>query len=311
MTTGSDSTPAAEHTAWVEQFVRYLRAERGRSEHTVRAYRGDLESLLSHVERRGGRRFDELDLDDLRSWLARLRSQGVSSATVARRASSARVFTAWAHRTGRLPADVGARLSVPRVSRALPQLLTPEQAEDVLDSLAADAVDDDPVALRDRALIELLYATGIRVAELCGLDRGDVDESRRTLRVLGKGGKERTVPFGAPAEAALQAWVQRGRPELIGPRSGSALFVGVRGGRLDPRVARRVVHESVAREPHAPQVAPHGLRHSAATHLLEGGADLRSVQELLGHASVATTQRYTHVSIDRLRRAYQQAHPRA
>jgi integrase/recombinase XerC len=306
-----DEGPAPEHAVWVEEFVRHLRAERGRSEHTVRAYRGDVESLLGHVRRRGGRGPDELDLDDLRSWLARLRSQGLSSATVARRASSARVFTAWAHRTGRLPNDVGSRLSVPRVARSLPQLLTPEQAEDVLDSMAADAADDDPVLLRDRAIVELLYATGIRVAELCGLDGGDVDEPRRALRVLGKGGKERTVPFGAPAEAALRAWVRHGRPHLAGERSGPALFLGARGGRLDPRVARRVVHESVAREPHAPPLAPHGLRHSAATHLLEGGADLRSVQELLGHASVATTQRYTHVSIDHLRRAYQQAHPRA
>jgi integrase/recombinase XerC len=301
----------AEHATWVEEFTRYLAAERGRSPHTVAAYRGDVSSLLAHAARRGRQRPDEIDLDDLRSWLARLRTTGLASATVARRASSARVFTAWAHRTHRLASDVGARLSVPRVARPLPSLLTPAQAVDVLDGLATQAFDGDPVALRDRAVVELLYATGIRVAELCGLDVDDLDESRRTLRVLGKGGKERTVPYGAPAEAAVADWRDRGRPQLLTDRSGAALFLGARGGRLDARVARRAVHAAVSQEPHAPDLAPHGLRHSAATHLLEGGADLRTVQELLGHASVATTQRYTHVSIERLRLAYQQAHPRA
>lgn len=306
----SDGLPG-EHSAWVDEFARYLSAERGRSPHTVAAYRGDVTSLLKHATGRGRARPGEIDLDDLRSWLAWLRSSGMASATVARRASSARVFTAWAHRTGRLAADVGARLSVPRVARPLPTLLTPDQAADVLDSLALDAAEDDPLVLRDRAVIEFLYATGIRVAELCGLDIEDLDESRRAVRVFGKGGKERTVPYGAPAEAAVRSWRDRGRPHLVTAGSGAALFLGARGGRMDPRVARRLVHAAVSREPHAPDLAPHGLRHSAATHLLEGGADLRSVQELLGHASVATTQRYTHVSIERLRLAYQQAHPRA
>jgi integrase/recombinase XerC len=301
----------AEQQDWVDQFVRYLRAERGRSEHTVAAYRTDVTRLLTHALQRGRSDPRELDLDDLRSWLASMRTRGMSTSTLARRASSARVFTAWAHRTGRLPTDVGARLAVPRVSRALPELLTARQAGDVLAGLEAGVADDDPVSVRDRAVVELLYATGIRVSELCGLDVSAVDEARRAVRVLGKGGKERTVPFGAPAEYALRDWVERGRPSMVTPESGTALFLGRRGGRLDPRVARRVVHAAAAQEPHAPDIAPHGLRHSAATHLLEGGADLRSVQELLGHASVATTQRYTHVSIDRLRRAYRQAHPRA
>ena len=300
-----------EHQPWVEEFVRYLRAERGRSENTVNAYRGDVMGLLDHLHRRGKDDPAELDLDDLRSWLARLRSSGMASSTLARRASSARVFTAWAHRTGRLSYDVGARLSVPKVARPLPVLLTAEQAVDVLDAAAEDAEAGDPVARRDRAVLEMLYATGIRVAELCGMDRDDLDEARRAVRVFGKGGKERTVPYGAPAQLAVSQWLSFGRPMLATAASGPALFLGVRGRRLDPRVARRVVHDAVAREPQAPDLAPHGLRHSAATHLLEGGADLRSVQELLGHASVATTQRYTHVSIDRLRRAYRQAHPRA
>lgn len=308
---GTDAGLPRQHQLWVDEFVRYLRAERGRAENTVNAYRGDVTGLLQHAHLRGRDDPAELDLDDLRSWLARLRSTGMASSTLARRASSARVFTAWAHRTGRASQDVGARLSVPRVARSLPTLLTAEQAVDVLDAAADEADAGDPVARRDRAVLELLYATGIRVSELCGLDRDDLDESRRAVRVFGKGGKERAVPYGAPAQRAVAEWLTMGRPLLATTSSGPALFLGVRGGRLDPRVARRVVHAAVAGEPQAPDLAPHGLRHSAATHLLEGGADLRSVQELLGHASVATTQRYTHVSIDRLRRAYRQAHPRA
>ncbi len=295
----------------VEEFVSYLDSERGRSRHTVAAYRSDVDSLLRHAAERGVLDVADLELDDVRSWLAEVRHVGGSSATLARRASVARVFTAWAWRTGRVPTDVGGRLSVPKVARALPDVLTTGQAADVLAGAEAAAANDDPVAVRDLAVLELLYATGIRVAELCGLDLGDVDDERRTVRVLGKGDKERTVPFGTPAAAALETWRSYGRPALLSAASGPALFVGVRGGRLDPRVARRVVHQALAREPGAPDLAPHGLRHSAATHLLEGGADLRTVQELLGHASVATTQRYTHVSIDRLRAAYRQAHPRA
>jgi integrase/recombinase XerC len=195
----------------------------------------------------------------------------------------------------------------------LPDVLSQRQADDVLAGAQAVVADDpdNPVALRDRAMLELLYASGIRVAELVGLDEGDLDLGRRLVRVLGKGSKERAVPYGTPAAEAVAAWQRRGRPLLQTPASGPALFVGVRGARIDPRVVRRVVHQAVGREPDAPDIGPHGLRHSAATHLLEGGADLRSVQELLGHASVATTQRYTHVSIDRLRRVYRQAHPRA
>lgn len=295
----------------VDEFVAYLEAERGRSRHTVAAYRSDVSALLRHAASRGVDDLASLELDDLRSWLAEVRRAGGSSATLARRASVARVFTAWAWRTGRAPTDVGGRLAVPKVTRALPDVLTASQASDVLAGAEVAAAENDPVAVRDRAVLELLYATGIRVAELCGLDLGDVDDERRTVRVRGKGDRERTVPFGTPAAAALEHWRSHGRPALLGATSGSALFVGIRGRRLDPRVARRIVHHALAREPDVPDLAPHGLRHSAATHLLEGGADLRTVQELLGHASVATTQRYTHVSIDRLRSAYRQAHPRA
>jgi integrase/recombinase XerC len=159
--------------------------------------------------------------------------------------------------------------------------------------------------------MELLYATGIRVGELCGLDLGDLDSERRTVRVLGKGGRERTVPAGIPAVRAVSAWAREGRPVFAVPGSGFALFLGARGGRLDPRTARRAVHASIAAVPGTPDSGPHGLRHAAATHLLEGGADLRSVQEILGHASLTSTQIYTHVSAERLRAAYRQAHPRA
>jgi integrase/recombinase XerC len=279
----------------------------------VAAYRGDVTSLLEHAVEHAEDDPPYLDLDLLRGWLARSRANGLAPTTLARRASSVRVFTAWAHRTGRLPDDPGARLAVPRTGRPLPDVLSRRQADDVLAGAATLVADDpdDPVALRDRAMLELLYATGVRVAELVGLDEGDLDLHRRVVRVWGKGSKERAVPFGAPAADAVSAWRHRGRPLMRTAASGPALFLGVRGARIDPRVVRRVVHEAVGREPDAPDIGPHGLRHSAATHLLEGGADLRSVQELLGHASVATTQRYTHVSIDRLRRVYRQAHPRA
>ena len=173
--------------------------------------------------------------------------------------------------------------------------------------VAAD--DGDPMSARDRAMLELLYATGIRVSELCAVDVGDVDRRRRTVRVLGKGGKERVVPFGGPADAALQDWMDV-RPTLAGPSAGQALFLGARGGRVDPRVVRQTVHR-LTRLAGVTELAPHGLRHSAATHVLEGGADLRSVQELLGHASLSTTQRYTHVSVERLRSTFAQAHPRS
>ena len=307
---GDDALPPRT-AQWLEDFAAHLAHERGRSPHTTAAYRSDVAGLLGHARRLDGADPPALDLDVLRSWLARDRSLGRSPATLARRASSARVFTAWSARTGRLPEDPGARLAVPRVPRHLPRLLSQDQAEDVLLGSQAAVQAEDPLTRRDHAMLELLYATGIRVSELAGLDLPDLDVERRVVRVVGKGDKQRAVPYGQPAENALQGWLAYGRPQLCGPSSGAAVFLGARGRRVDPRVVRRVVHEAVGREPDAPDIGPHGLRHSAATHLLEGGADLRSVQELLGHASVATTQRYTHVSIERLRRAYQQAHPRA
>lgn len=290
----------------VDGFARHLASERNRSAHTVRAYTGDVVSLLDHAVRMGYTGPAGLDLTVLRSWLARLRTTGAARTSLARHAAAARTFTTWAHRTGLLASDPGTRLASPRAHRELPAVLHADQAADLVTAPSGE----EPVPLRDRLLLELLYATGIRVAELCGLDLSDVDRGRRVVRVFGKGAKERTVPYGLPAERALDAWLTYGRPHLAGPRSGTALLLGARGGRLQEAVARQVVGR-YARETGLPHTSPHGLRHSAATHLLEGGADLRSVQELLGHAALSSTQIYTHVSIERLRGAYRQAHPRA
>ncbi|HEX3779030.1 MAG TPA: tyrosine recombinase XerC [Pseudonocardiaceae bacterium] len=299
--------PAASAHA-VDCFERHLRFERDLSEHSVRAYAGDVVSLLTHLS---GAELVELDLAALRSWLAVLRAEGVSRSTLARRSAAARTFTAWAARTGLLRVDPGQRLVAPRQHRTLPAVLRPEQAAQALAAAELGAQQADPVALRDQAALELLYATGVRVSELCGLDIDDLDYSRRVIRVLGKGRRERTVPFGIPAERALRRWQAEGRPLLLAPTSGAAFFLGSRGGRLDQRTARRTVHDAIGTVAGAADIGPHGLRHSAATHLLEGGADLRSVQELLGHATLATTQLYTHVTVERLKAIHDQTHPRS
>ena len=300
--------------AVLDQYERHLALERGLSDHTVRAYLGDVTSLLLTVfgpEPGPDRRLDEVDLAALRAWLAAQRADGASRTTLARRSAAARTFTAWAHRRGHLGTDPGVRLVAPRPHRTLPSVLRPDQAEALMTAAKSGAAELEPVALRDQALVELLYATGIRVSELCGLDVDDLDMGRRVLRVLGKGNKERTVPFGAPAASAVDAWLEHGRPRLAVEGSGSALLLGARGRRLDPRTARRVVHDAVSAVPQAADIGPHGLRHSAATHLLEGGADLRSVQELLGHATLATTQLYTHVTVERLKAIHDRTHPRS
>jgi integrase/recombinase XerC len=293
------------------EYERHLRAERDLTKHSIRAYLGDVAGLLDHAHRMGSDSIDQLDLRTLRSWLAKQQTTGKARTTLARRATAARVFTAWLARTGRIAADVGSSLGSPRAHRTLPPVLRADEAETLIRSATELADDGSPLGLRDVAMLEVLYATGIRVGELAGLDIDDVDRDRNVLRVLGKGRKERTVPYGGPAARALDAWLVRGRPSLVADGAGPALFLGARGRRIDQRAVRTLVHRRIADVPGAPDIGPHGLRHTAATHLLEGGADLRSVQELLGHASLATTQLYTHVSTDRLRRAYQQAHPRA
>jgi len=298
--------------AVLEEYAEHLALERGRSEHTRRAYLADLRSLFAFLDERApGAGLEALSLPLLRAWLAAQATSGAARTTVARRTSAAKTFTSWATRRGLLPADPAGRLQVPRTRRTLPAVLRQDQALAAMDAADLGAEQGDPLALRDRLIVEMLYATGIRVSELCGLDIDDVDTGRRLLRVLGKGNKERTVPFGKPAGAALGAWLADGRPMLVTPESGPALLLGPRGRRLDPRQARTVVHQTMSAVAGAPDIGPHGLRHSAATHLLEGGADLRVVQELLGHSSLATTQLYTHVTVARLRAVHDQAHPRA
>ena len=292
-------------------YERHLASERDLTPHTVRAYVGDVAGLLEHAAALGHTDVDTLDLRTLRSWLAKQQTLGKARSTMARRATAVRVFTAWAQRTGRAQADPGASLGTPKAHKSLPPALTANEARALLDIAATRADDGSPVGLRDVAILELLYATGIRVGELSGLDVDDVDRHRRVLRVFGKGRKERTVPYGVPADRALGQWLELGRPVLVAPGAGPAVFVGARGRRIDQRAVRTLVHARLADVPDAPDMGPHGLRHTAATHLLEGGADLRTVQELLGHASLATTQIYTHVSNERLRSAYRLAHPRA
>jgi integrase/recombinase XerC len=363
--------------AALADFERHLASERGLSVHTVRAYLGDISSLLNYAAAGQCGELADLDIGVLRGWLGSQHRAGQARASIARRAAAARAFTAFAFQRGLLDSDPGAALRSPKVRRHLPQVLAQDQVAALLATTARPAVaaagagarrsgaaggeasgsgagageaaageaTGSPVArsgaagqaaatgaasgqsggpapgsreeavaaaigLRDLAILELLYAAGIRVSELCGLNLGDLDAGRRTVRVLGKGSKERVVPVGIPALRAAAAWQDGGRPVLAAARSGPALFLGAMGGRIDPRTVRRVVHDRIAVAA-VPDTGPHGLRHTAATHLLEGGADLRSVQEILGHASLATTQIYTHVSIDRLISVYHQAHPRA
>ncbi|MBA2560038.1 MAG: tyrosine recombinase XerC [Propionibacteriales bacterium] len=296
--------------AALTDYRRHLESERDLTPHTVRAYLGDVRDLLAHVARLGESELTDIDLRCLRSWLARQQTLGKSRTTLSRRATAARVFTAWAAATGRLETDPAGLLATAKAHRALPLALSDVEVRQLLD-VAAAATSAGGCGRRDVAILELLYATGIRVAELTGLDVDDVDRERRLVRVFGKGRKERSVPYGVPAAKAVEAWLQDGRPQLAVRGSGPALFLGVRGARIDQREVRRLVHAHLADVPGAPDLGPHGLRHTAATHLLEGGADLRAVQEILGHSSLATTQLYTHVTADRLRAAYRQAHPRA
>lgn len=300
---------------WVDvltDFEDHLKYVRRGSAHTVRAYSGDARKLARFCQERGLADPRQLTLGVLRSWLADIRSKGASSATIARSAASARAFTGVLVRNQILDSDPGQRLVASAVPRKLPTVLRTDQINAVLDVAGEEtAREPAPEHFRDKALLELLYASGIRISELCGLDLADIDHERQTIRVLGKGNKQRTVPVGAPAMGSINEWLTHGRPKLATAESDGALFLGSRGKRLDQRVARKVVTVATQRVSGVPTVAPHGLRHTAATHVLEGGADLRTVQELLGHATLGTTQIYTHVTLERLRSVYEQAHPRA
>lgn len=294
----------------LDAFLRALEVELGLSPHTVKAYGADLRSLIDDAEAQGIREASDLDLELCRDWLWRASESGAAPTTIARRAASARGFTAWLERTGRGP-DAARRLRSPKTGRTLPRVVSQQGMDGIFDHLRALAETGDAVALRNLAIVELLYAAGIRVSECCSLDLASLDFERRTARVLGKGSKERIAPFGGPAAAALRDWIQRGRPQLAGPKSGDALFLGARGGRIDPRAVYELARRELSATPGSGPSGPHALRHTAATHLLDGGADLRAVQELLGHSSLGTTQIYTHVSAERLAAAYRQAHPRA
>lgn len=291
----------------VDEFGRHLHAERGVSPHTLRAYLGDLADLCAYASDVGVTDPAGLDVSLLRAWLARQHALGRARATLARRTAAVRAFTHHLHRRGLLESDPGLLLGTPKKRRDLPGVLTQDDAARLLDTLDAEG----PMGLRDLAVLEVLYGTGVRVSELCGLDVDDLDTGRRTIRVLGKGNRERTVPMGEPAVRAVDDWLRAGRPAVATEDSGPALFLGARGGRLHPTSARRIVHSRISDAGTMPDLSPHGLRHTAATHLLEGGADLRSVQEILGHASLQTTQLYTHVSAERLKQVHRQAHPRA
>jgi len=296
----------------LKAFNRHLTSERDLSVHTVRAYIGDLESLLAHLETLKVDQIAQLELNHLRSWLANQQIKGGARTSLSRRITSIRLFTKWAVKNNYLPKDVGTTLATPKGHRILPDVLEIDEAKTAMDSLATRASEEQtPLSLRDVAIVEMLYATGARVGELCGLDFNDIDYDRQTIRVLGKGNKERTIPFGNPALRALTSWLKQGRDQIAQTHSGDAVFIGARGKRIDQRTVRTVVYEALSAIEGIERMGPHALRHSAATHLLEGGADLRTVQEILGHASLATTQIYTHVSTERLQKAFKQAHPRA
>jgi len=296
----------------ITAFTRHLEVERSLSVHTIRAYIGDLESLLNHLETIGVTDISQLELVHLRSWLANQQVKGGARTTLSRRAVSVRLFTKWAVKNKYLAKDVAATLATPKGHRTLPEVLDIADAKTAMDSLATRASEEEtPISLRDVAMVELLYATGARVAELCGLEMSDIDYDRQTIRVLGKGNKERTIPLGNPAMKALNVWLKEGRDSIKNSLSGNAVFLGARGKRIDQRTVRTVVYNALQAIEGIERMGPHALRHSAATHLLEGGADLRTVQEILGHASLATTQIYTHVSTERLQKAFKQAHPRA
>jgi len=296
----------------VDTFAAFLAADRGFSVHTVRSYRTDLTNLVDFAGDRGASEPDDLDLELLRDWLWHASQAGLAKSTLARRAAASRAFSAWLEQTHQASTDAAVRLKAPKAEGHLPRVLNRDQMSEMLNSVAARAATSDPVALRDQAMVELLYASALRVSELTGLSLSDIDDSRLTVRVLGKGAKERVVPFGIPAQRAISEYLKRGRSQLIeeGDRS-APLFVGARGKRVSTRTVYEVIAHLLADVPGSGGSGPHTLRHTAATHLLDGGADLRAVQEMLGHASLGTTQLYTHVSTERLRESYRTAHPRA
>ena len=301
---------AALDSHLIDRFISNTAAIKGYSENTSRAYRSDLTELVTHLQHLGRVESSEIELDDLRDWLYRITEAGAARSSVARKSAAVRAFTAWLERNQLHPADLGLRLRSPKTGNSLPKVISRETLAEVFETLERGAETGNPERIFDQLVIELLYATGMRVSELVGLNLGDIDYSRRLLRVTGKGNKQRMVPYGEPAAAALENWIRQGRPAFITETSDDALLLAARGKRVNVRVIYGLVAGVLADTPMG-AAGPHTLRHTAATHLLDGGADLRAVQELLGHASLGTTQIYTHVSVERLRQGYQGAHPRA
>ena len=294
----------------IAAYEEHLVLVRNLAENSIRGYVSDLQSFLQHLEKIEISEFSDLELTHIRSWLAELKAAGISRSTMARRIVSIRAFTHWAASQGWIQSDLGADLAIPKPHRTLPEILDIADTEIVIASMQTRAEEEPtPLTSRNLAMIEVLYGSGIRVSELCGLDIRSIDQGRKTLQVLGKGSKERVVPLGIPAMRALNNYLTQARPELVNEKSRNAVFLGSRGDRIDQRTVREIVYQAVSAV--GSTMGPHGLRHTAATHLLEGGADLRTVQEILGHSSLATTQIYTHVSPDRLIKAFKDAHPRA
>lgn len=299
------SDPIAQALTTYEEHLRHVL---GRSEHTIKAYLSDLNAALEGLQN-----LEDFTLDHARNVLGYAVDKGDSRATIARLVSSMKGFGSFLNHKGLLESNPVSALKAPKAQRSLPKVLRANQATQLLDTLRSQATqpEADTMAVRNWAMLELLFSTGIRVSELTGLNINDLTRTQRLIRVTGKGNKTRVVPFGQPADEALGVWLQRRADFYRAGKSADALFLGVQGGRIDQRQVRRVVQELTGEHEDMPTLSPHGLRHSAATAILEGGADLRAVQELLGHASLATTQIYTHVSAERLRAVYQQAHPRS
>ncbi|MFT4185719.1 MAG: tyrosine recombinase XerC [Micrococcaceae bacterium] len=294
----------------LSDFKIYLEAQEGKSLNTVKAYLADINSFMTFFCAKGGENLSDVDISALRMYLAELTQAGMAKSTIGRKIASLKVFFQWAVQQKIIATNPSQKLLTPKKTQKLPNVLSQKNADELFSSF-----DDFETVhpFRDRAILELLYATGMRVQELVTLDLVNVDFKNKIVKVVGKGNKERIIPFGEVASAAMQKWVTKERDEIVlkTKKEQNALFLGARGARINQRQVRDLVNKFFAMFPENKVSGPHALRHSAATHLLEGGADLRSVQELLGHASLSTTQLYTHISMERLKESYNQAHPRA
>ena len=296
----------------LEKFLDYLKIEKNRSDNTIRSYQTDIELLFEFLTSRGLSSFKEIQTDFIKEWIVSLKKNNISNTTISRRISSIKVFFNFLVKNNLIEINPTLKIIAPKLNKVLPNILGQKQADQLLTQAAIYEVEEESqeVRIRDYAILEVLYSTGIRVSELVGLDVEDINFSNLTLKVLGKGKKERFVPFGIPAREAIDKYLKDSR-NSFNDKNSQALFLGLRGKRLNVRQVRRILNKAMDQIENSKEVSPHDLRHSAATHMLEAGADLRIVQELLGHSSLATTQKYTHVTIERLREVFANAHPRA